>query len=79
MNPQEAQPVTRPAHEWLFHSLWSLALAGLPLIVLSGCARWDLRGSWPWDDSRQLQVPDRVLPMWTDTVLWSDSILGSGD
>jgi hypothetical protein len=70
MNPQEAQPVTRPAHGWLFHSLSSLALASLLLIVLSGCARWDLRDPWPWNESEQLQVPDRVLPMWTDTILY---------
>lgn len=49
---------------------WRWVCASLLLSCLGGCSRWNIRDAWPWDDKQQAQVPDRVLPMWTDTVLY---------
>ncbi len=49
---------------------WRWVCAGLLLGSLCGCTRWNIRDAWPWENKQKKQVPDRVLPMWTDTVLY---------
>jgi hypothetical protein len=53
-------------------TLFTLVLAGLPGCSLpkSPAKIFSLDSSWPWkDDEPQVEVPTRVVGMWTDTVL----------
>ncbi len=56
-----------------FRSLCSAPLRIGWLVVLlaaSGCARWDLPDRWTWGDKAKPAIPEKVVPMWTDTVLY---------
>jgi hypothetical protein len=40
------------------------------LVLVSGCATWDLTGAMSWSDSApKPQIPSRITDIWTDTVL----------
>lgn len=42
----------------------------LGLLLVLGCAKLDLTERLPWTQGEQAKLPDRILPMWSDTILY---------
>jgi len=71
------KPSDMPSYQTVYHArLPSLALLTMCLsgLLLSVCGCQSLtttkQWTWPWDaNNKEPQVPDRILPIWTDTIM----------
>ncbi len=76
MNSPATRFQSTPHRPWHKAPARRLALVGLCALSLSGCARWDVREAWPWSDAEEAVLPDRIVPMWTDTILYQPGHTG---
>ena len=52
------------------HPYLRLVLVQLGLLLAIGCAELDLHGKLPWTQTAPPPLPERILPMWTDTIFY---------
>jgi hypothetical protein len=65
-NSPSSKVTFRPTACWLGLSLLSLLLCSSGCQSLTTTKQWN----WPWDSkNKDPQVPDRILPIWTDTIM----------